>query len=55
MFSTLNIHSQSYIELSVDNDLYFLTDQYYSSGIIISYGKRNENGILNQIVPGFEP
>tara|TARA_B110000444_G_scaffold78899_1_gene74554 strand:- start:1590 stop:2432 length:843 start_codon:yes stop_codon:yes gene_type:complete len=43
MFSTLNIHSQSYIELSVDNDLYFLTDQYYSSGIIISYGKRNKN------------
>tara|TARA_B100000767_G_scaffold247171_1_gene247292 strand:- start:405 stop:1283 length:879 start_codon:yes stop_codon:yes gene_type:complete len=42
-FGTLNIFSQSYIELSVENDLYFLTDQYYSSGIVISYGKKNDN------------
>ena len=42
VFLTLKIHSQSYIELSVDNDLYFLTDQYYSSGIAISYGKKKE-------------
>ena len=42
VFFTLKTHSQSYIELSVDNDLYFLTDQYYSSGIAISYGKKNE-------------
>tara|TARA_B110000008_G_scaffold45616_1_gene43597 strand:- start:1469 stop:2317 length:849 start_codon:yes stop_codon:yes gene_type:complete len=42
-FLTVKSFSQFYFELSVDNDLYFLTDQYYSSGIIISYGKKNEN------------
>lgn len=41
-FMTVKTHSQSYVQLSVDNDLYFLTDQYYSSGIIISYGKKKE-------------
>ncbi|MGA1029385.1 MAG: lipid A-modifier LpxR family protein [Flavobacteriaceae bacterium] len=32
--------SQSYLGLSVDNDLYFGTDRYYSSGIFVGYGKR---------------
>ena len=46
-FVNIKIHCQTYIELSVDNDLYFQTDQYYSSGIIISYGKKKENKINN--------
>ena len=41
----LNLYSQSYIELSVENDLYFLTDQYYSSGIVISYGKKKDTKV----------
>ena len=32
------ISGQKYARLSVDNDLYFLTDRYYSSGIFLSYG-----------------
>ena len=32
-------NAQRYINLSVDNDLYFGTDWYYSSGIFISTGK----------------
>jgi len=32
------ISGQKYVRLSVDNDLYFLTDRYYSSGIFLSYG-----------------
>ncbi|MAD30498.1 MAG: hypothetical protein CMC00_05675 [Flavobacteriaceae bacterium] len=31
--------SQSYFGLSVDNDLYFGTDRYYSSGIFLKYGR----------------
>ena len=46
-FLNLKIHSQSYIQLSVDNDLYFLTDQYYSSGIIISYGKKKKEKAIH--------
>ena len=42
---TFSISAQSYIELSVDNDLYFKTDHYYSSGIFISYGKKKEDKI----------
>ncbi|MGB0396592.1 MAG: lipid A-modifier LpxR family protein, partial [Flavobacteriaceae bacterium] len=30
---------QQYLNLSVDNDLYFGLDRYYSSGILISTGK----------------
>ena len=29
----------SYLNLDVENDLYFLTDEYYSSGIFIEIGK----------------
>lgn len=31
---------QSYLAIDVDNDLYFGTDRYYSSGIFLEYGKR---------------
>lgn len=34
------------VSLQVDNDLYFGTDKYYSSGIILGYGKVLENGFL---------
>ena len=40
---------QQYINLSVDNDLYFSLDRYYSSGIFISTGKlktvTNQGGV----------
>lgn len=36
--SSGSLFSQQYVNLSVDNDLYFQTDQYYSSGIFISLG-----------------
>ena len=45
MSNTFSISAQSYIEISVDNDLYFKTDHYYSSGIFISYGKKKEDKI----------
>lgn len=32
------VQSQKYAGLSVDNDLYFGTDRYYSSGIFLKYG-----------------
>jgi len=32
-------YSQGYVNLSVDNDLYFGRDRYYSSGVFISTGK----------------
>ncbi len=34
-----SINAQSYFALDVDNDLYFGTDRYYSSGIFLKYGK----------------
>lgn len=37
-FITLG-HGQKYIGLNVDNDLYFKSDRYYSSGIFLEYGK----------------
>ena len=36
--STFN-YAQKYIGLNVDNDLYFKSDRYYSSGIFVEYGK----------------
>ena len=33
------LHGQKYIGLSVDNDLYFGIDRYYSSGIFLQWGK----------------
>ena len=35
----LAIAQSSYLNLDVENDLYFLTDEYYSSGIFIERGK----------------
>ncbi len=37
------IYGQKYVKLSVDNDLYFVTDRYYSSGIFLSYGYKKGN------------
>ena len=33
------VHSQRYVNVHVDNDLYFGIDRYYSSGIFLSYVK----------------
>jgi len=33
------VHAQRYVNVHVDNDLYFGIDRYYSSGIFLSYGK----------------
>ena len=43
LFGTGLLSAQRYINLSVDNDLFFGRDRYYSSGIFISAGKLNEN------------
>ena len=40
ILGALPLFGQRYIGLSVDNDLYFGTDRYYSSGIFLHYGKR---------------
>ena len=40
LLSIAPLFGQSHFSLSVDNDLYFATDYYYSSGIFISYGKQ---------------
>ena len=42
--------SQEYIELHVDNDLYFKTDWYYSSGIYISTGKQKAKASKKQSI-----
>ena len=34
--------AQKYIGLNVDNDLYFKSDRYYTSGIFVEYGKLNK-------------
>ena len=39
LISNLTIAQSSYLNLDVENDLYFLTDEYYSSGIFIETGK----------------
>ena len=38
-FVSTKILAQKYIGLNVDNDLYFGSDRYYSSGIFFEYGK----------------
>ena len=38
----------SYLNLDVENDLYFLTDKYYSSGILIETGKRVEKDSIKK-------
>jgi hypothetical protein len=37
-----SLAAQRYLNLSVDNDLYFGKDRYYSSGVFISLGKLKE-------------
>ncbi len=39
--------AQSYVALNVDNDLYFGTDRYYTSGIFVDYGYRQEEDSLD--------
>ena len=43
LFSVLGfvtfVHAQKYIGLNIDNDLYFKSDRYYSSGIFLEFGK----------------
>ena len=39
LVSSLTVAQSNYLNLDVENDLYFLTDQYYSSGIFIETGK----------------
>ena len=39
LISNLTVAQSSYLNLDVENDLYFLTDEYYSSGIFIEIGK----------------
>ena len=41
-FLSLNSYAQKYAGLSVDNDLYFLSDYYYSSGVFLEYGMGEE-------------
>jgi len=36
---TTGLNAQKYIGLNVDNDLYFGSDRYYSSGIFLEFGK----------------
>ena len=43
MYETGSLHAQWYLNLSVDNDLFFGRDRYYSSGIFISSGKLNKS------------
>ena len=38
-FNQFDLFSQDYLNLSVENDLYFGIDRYYSSGIFLSTGK----------------
>ncbi len=48
-FEITKCFSQESFSLRVDNDLYFLDDHYYSSGIFFKYGKViNENEIENE-------
>lgn len=39
LISNLTNAQSSYINLDVENDLYFLTDEYYSSGVFLEVGK----------------
>ena len=42
---------QQYVNLGVDNDLYFGLDHYYSSGIFISMGKLNPDADQEEAYP----
>ena len=49
LVSNLTIAQTSYLNLDVENDLYFLTDEYYSSGIFIEIGKVVEKDSIKKI------
>ena len=42
---------QSYLAVDVDNDLFFGTDRYYSSGIFLEYGKRLDTRSRDSLGP----
>ena len=46
-FGSGSVSAQRYLNLSVDNDLFFGRDRYYSSGIFVSAGKLNENSDMS--------
>lgn len=46
-----SLFCQQYVNLSVDNDLYFETDWYYSSGIFISLGKLIKEDNQEEVFP----
>ena len=48
---TANCLGQSYLAVDVDNDLYFGTDRYYSSGIFLEYGKRLDTTSVDSLGP----
>ncbi len=48
---TANCLGQSYLAVDVDNDLYFGTDRYYSSGIFLEYGKRLDTTSIDSLGP----
>jgi hypothetical protein len=43
------LYSQRYYGLSVDNDLYFGIDRYYSSGIFLKYGKVKKQSSVDSL------
>ena len=43
--------AQRYLDVGVDNDLYFGLDRYYSSGIFISVGQQKHNYKQNEDYP----
>ena len=51
LFGTGLLYTQQYLNLSVDNDLFFGRDRYYSSGIFISAGKlyKNSDTLINYV------
>ena len=49
LLSSLTVAQSNYLNLDVENDLYFLTDQYYSSGIFIETSKLFENDSIKKI------
>ena len=49
LVTNVSIAQSSYLNLDVENDLYFFTDEYYSSGIFIETGKLIEKDSIKKI------
>ena len=50
IFFSIGLRAQKYVGLNVENDLYFGSDRYYSSGIFLEFGrllKKSSDTILN--------